>query len=280
MDPRLPAAAVLLASGAAAAGAAERCRETPRPPPGASSVLGGFTALAAQAAWIQAERAIVQRDEDRAVVLLRTLVRLEPQVAGAARYAAQEIGWNMLQGRDDPAVRGGLVREALSILDACVEANPGSAEALRNRGRYVLLRLAGDDALAAAARRPGDRRPLDSALDDLARAFDLAPDDSETTGLLGAAARRAAVERTAAGSWTAAAEACRRAVTAYDRVLADAREQLGAEIDAPGPARESFRATQAARDALRDLCVALEAPPDARDARLEQVRRDHPELGL
>jgi tetratricopeptide (TPR) repeat protein len=178
----------------------------------------------------------------------------------------------MLQGREEPGLRWGLVREALSILDGAVAANPGSAEALRNRGRYTVLKVVAEPDLAArfaAARR---RTAAEAAFDDLRAALDLDPSDAETAGALPLAAWPVGLDRVRAGRWEEAAGALRAAVRAYDRVLADAREELGDEIASEGPARAAFEGILAARERAAAVLTACEAPADARPAALESVR--------
>jgi tetratricopeptide (TPR) repeat protein len=277
MDLRIPAAALLLALGGWLASEAEARRATPRPAAGASALLGGFSALAAQVVWIKADRAILERDEDRAVLLLRTLVDLEPQVVSAAQHAAQEIGWNMLQGRPDPATRWSLAREALRILSDCVAQNPGSAQALVNRGRYLSLKVAQDEGLAERFVREDDRRgPLAAARADYERALAIAPDDSDAAA--GLALSAGLLGRTAArdGAWAEAADALRAAVKGYELVLADARAQFGADARDGSPEAEALRSTEDARGAAAALLDAVTADASSRPARLAEFERAHP----
>jgi hypothetical protein len=275
MDPRFPVALLLLGAGGWLAQEAEARRATPRPPAGPAAFLGGFSALAAQAVWFRADRAIMERDEDRAVVLLRALVDLEPQVVSAARFAAQEIGWNMLQGRTDPSARWSLSREAVRILSDCVERNPGSAAALVHRARYLELKVAQDEGLAARFADETDRRgPLAVARADCERALEIAPGDTEAAAGLALAA--GPLGRTAAreGRWDDAADALRATVRAYGIVVRDAETELAGDLspeaaDALAAARGSLATAEA-------LLAAVTAPPEERTARIAAFERDHP----
>ena len=279
MDFRLPAALVLLAAGAVASEASDACRATPRPAPGLSSVLGGFTAIAAQVVWFRADEAVLANDEDRALTLLRTLVDLEPHVVSASRQAAHEIGWNLVQGRSDPATRWSLAAEAVRILSDCIRRNPGSAEALRNRGRYLTTYLMSDDALAAAYTRNVDRRgPAGTAFDDFGRALDMAPDDTDAAGGLAQTGGRLGVEAADAGRWADAVAPLRAAVRGWDVTLADVRVVLAREIAAGGREADELARAEDGRAALAELLQVAEAPAAERDGLLTEFRRRRPGL--
>ena len=277
MDTRIPAALVLLAAGAFASEASDACRATPRPSAGLSSVLGGFTAIAAQVVWFRADEATLAQDEDRALTLLRTLVDLEPHVVSASRQAAQEIGWNMVQGRSDPATRWSLAAEAVRILSDCVRRNPGSAEALRNRGRYLTTYLMRDDALAAAYARTVDGRgAVATAFDDFGRALDLSPDDSDAAGGLARTGGRLGVEAVDAGRWADAVTPLRAAVRGWDITLADIRVVLAEEIAAGGREADELARAEDGRAALAELLQVAEAPAADRDGLLAAFRQRRP----
>jgi hypothetical protein len=281
MRVAVPAALVLLAAGAWCVRAAETLRATPRAAAGPAAVLGGFTALAAHAVWLRADRAVLAHDEDRAVALLRTLVDLEPQVVSASRHAAQEIGWNMLQGRDDPATRWSLAREAVRILTRCVEGNPASAEARVNRGRYLWLKLHDEPELARAFARDVDARgPLPVALEDFERALDLDPRESEAAAGLAAAGTLLGVEAARADAWDAAQPALEAALRGYDVLLAVAAPDAEVARTSSAPDAVAYRENYARVLARRETAAALRdvarAPAEARAAALAGFREDHP----
>ncbi|MCE9634734.1 MAG: hypothetical protein K8T90_03425 [Planctomycetes bacterium] len=279
MKLHLPAAVLLLAVGGALSAKAESLRATPRPPAGVASFLGGFSAVAAQAVWLKADRAVIDRDEDRAIVLLRTLVDLQPQVVSAAKHASDEIGWNMLGGHEDPEIRWSLAHEAHRILSESIDRNPGSADALHNRGHYVAFRIGGEAALEARFTRETDPRgPAAAARSDFERALVIAPADGEIAAALALVAGGIGVSAAREARWDDAADALRSAVRAYAIVLDDARAQLGDEVDRPGAARDSFQATAASGDALSALLDVALADRPSRPSRLADFTREHPEV--
>jgi len=277
MFVRGAAAIALLAAGALLGAAAESLRATPRPPAGAPAVLGGFAALASQAVWIQADRAILRHEEDRAVTLLRTLVELQPEVVSASRYAAWEIGVNMLDGHEDPGTRRSLGREALRILDACVAANPRSAEARVHRARYLSIFVAGDAGLTADFRNVHEgASPLAHALDDYLAARDLDPGDTEAAAGAAELGAQAGIAAARDGNWGDAARALEAAVGGYDVILADARKEFGAAVEGDAPEAERYRDAEAARASAALLLEAARATGAARPALLDRFRAAHP----
>lgn len=277
MKLHLPAAVLLLAIGGALSAKAESLRATPRPPAGIAGFLGGFSAVAAQAVWLKADRAVLDRDEDRAVVLLRALVELEPQVVSAAKHASDTIGWNLLGGHTDPAVRWSLAHEAHRILSTSIERNPGSAEALHNRGRYVAFKIGGEEALDGRFAREIDARGTAvAARDDLEAALRLAPGDGTIAADLALVAGDIGLSAARSGRWDEAAAALRSAVGAFDVVITEAREQLGDDVERPGPMRDGFLSTTARRDVLAALLDVASSGDGGRAERLAAFEAGHP----
>jgi len=173
----LPLALVLLGGGGLLGQQSDALRETPRPPPGAASLLGGLSSLAVHAAWLRADAAIARNDAAAALVQLDLIGRLEPQLVGGADLIADRIGGTLAGDEPDPARRYGLARAGLEVLDRAVEANPGLAPPLANRGWYHLLRIATNPDRARRFVDDEKRTPHAAALDDFRAAIALAPDE-------------------------------------------------------------------------------------------------------
>lgn len=278
MALRLAAAGTFLALGAALAARSEWESGGPRAGRGLGSALGGFTALAVQAVWLEADRAVIERDDARAVVLLRSLADLEPQMVSASQYAAQQIGWNMLPGHEDPAARWSLVREALEIHDACVRVNPHSAEARTNRARYLLFKVAGEEALAVRFANQTGRTAASAARADLEAALALDPADSDAAAGLAFAAQAAARDAVDARRWDEAVSELTVALRWLDVTLEDARRTLAASGDdlvARARIAAGIRQTEESRTLLAELLdIVRDGSQDGarRDERLRRFR--------
>jgi hypothetical protein len=272
VDLRLPAAALLLAAAAVAGRAADARRATPPPPPGVASLLGGFSAAAAQALWMRAARALEERREDEAIAALRAVVDLEPQLVSAARHAAETIGWDLAAGRPDP-VRWEMAREGIAILDGTVRANPGSAAALRERGSFLLLRIAEDPVLDRDFRRDlSADGPVAAARLDLARAADLDREDVVAHDLRALAGLREGVERIGDRRFEDAARALADAADAYDACRAILARDVPEAALAADP---TFAALAENRALVGGLLDAVRAPGDERERRLAVLRERH-----
>ncbi len=173
----LPIALLLLAGGGALGQQSDALRDTPRPPPGAASLLGGLSSLAVHAAWLRADAAIARNDAAGALVQLDMIRRLEPQLVGGADLIADRIGGTLAGDEPDPARRYGLARAGLDVHDSAVEHNPGLATPLANRGWYYLLRIAGDADRARRFVEEEKRTPHAAALEDFRAAISMSPDD-------------------------------------------------------------------------------------------------------
>lgn len=277
MDFRPAAAVVLLAAGGWLVAEAESVRASPRAPAGPATVLGGFTALAAQAVWLQADRAILAHDEDRAITLLRTLVELEPQIVNAARFAAWEIGWNMLDGVPDPRARWALAREAIAILSGCVAQNPRSATALVHRARYLSLKVAREPALEAAYRREMDARGgLEAAFFDYVRACELDPSDTDAASGVAFVGSPLARQAVSARRWDDAAVRLAATVRGLDTTLAAVRAEFGADLGRDESVLIEYERAASGRVIFAALLEVAEAPPDRREALLAAFLDSYP----
>lgn len=276
MNLHVPVAAVLLAAAAGLGRLSDARRATPPPKVGAATVLGGFSALAAQVLWIRADRALLERREDDAILALRGVVELEPQLVSAAQHAADTIGWDLSRDRPD-AVRWAMAQEGLRILDDAVADNPASADALRERGRYALLRLAEDPALAAGFRR--DRSadgPVAAARADLRAAAALAPRDLLTLDAWALAGLREGVERVAEGRFRDAVAALDDAAAGYARCRAILQAELSERELRRDP---TFGALARTESLARDLRAVAAGPDEGREAALAALVERYPELG-
>src|SRR5204863_3582607 len=135
---QLVLAGALLVLGAFAGRASDARRVPPRAPPGAASLLGGFSALAVQVLWQRADQAVTEHREDDAEVAFAAIEELEPQLVSGGDFIARSLGFDLAAGHKDPAVRWSFAREGRRVLDRTVEMNPGDARAYAARGRYAL----------------------------------------------------------------------------------------------------------------------------------------------
>lgn len=247
---------VLLGAGGALGAWSDRQRETPRPPPGPASLLGGFSALAVQILTIRADDAAARGDHAEALLQLDLVMQLEPQLVRGADWIAHEVGVNMSGEEPDEDARWGLVVEGLRIHDRCVAANPGQPDALVQRGNYVLRRFAAQPGRAGRFREETGASPYEAALDDFRAALALEPDDLETLDGIGVAALYAGRDELVAGDAEAAVPLLREAEAAFAESL-DRYRSEGVDV----PTKEW------ALKLTRSLLAVLTGPPGERDAR-------------
>lgn len=266
MNLHLPAAAALLACAASLGIAAERLRPTEGRPRGASAVLGGFSALAAQGLWLRAERAQAAHREDEALVCLRAIADLEPHVVSAARYIAFEIGAGIAAGRADPETRWNLTREGFRALDRAIEENPREPDAWANRAYFTMLRVVKKDDMAAIYRKRVDPKgPELAAQRDFAQAVELNPLDIESRLGVAVAATRRAHLLAESGLPSEAADSFDAAAAAYDGLI----ETLTVDEYAPESRMGlEIAALRQSRDEVAGLAgvarAAAAAPPERR----------------
>jgi tetratricopeptide (TPR) repeat protein len=214
------AAFVLLGAGGALGAWSDAQRETPRPPPGPASLLGGFSALAVQVLTIRADAAADRGDHAEALLQLDLIHELEPQLVRGADWIAHEIGVNMAGEEPDEGARFGLVVEGLRVHDRCIEANPGDPDALIQRGNYVLRRFAAQPGRTRRFARTFGRSPYEAALDDFRAALAIVPDDLETLDGIGVAALYAGRDHLIGGDRAASEERLAEAEAAFAESLA------------------------------------------------------------
>lgn len=266
----------LLAAAGWCADASDACRVTPRAPPGAASLLGGFTALAVQVLWMRADVAMTELREDDAQLAFAAIGELEPQLVSASDYIARALGFTMARGHKEPAVRWALAREGWRVLCRTVERNPGESRAFAARGRYALLRLNGDAAMRDGFLRDVDRAgPLEAARRDYEEALRLRPQWREPwDGVALASLGRGVEELAERGAFDAAGPMFRRAAEAFDHVVALLRE------DGDPLLAGNLAACEDQSRLASALAQACAAPATERAARYEDVRRRFAEAEL
>src|SRR5207244_1320057 len=109
-------APALLAAGGLCALESDAMRATPRAEPGVASLLGGFTAIAVQILWMQADQAVTEHREDDALLAFSAIAELEPQLVSSGAYIARALGFDLAEGHAEPAVRWALAREGWRVL--------------------------------------------------------------------------------------------------------------------------------------------------------------------
>src|SRR6185295_3332967 len=109
--PAVLLAVPLLAVAAVAGRESDARCATPRTPPGAASLLGGFTALAVQVLWMRADQAVAEFREDDAQLAFAAINELEPQLVTSGDFIARALGYDLAEDHKDPAVRWALGRE-------------------------------------------------------------------------------------------------------------------------------------------------------------------------
>ena len=259
----------LLLASAAAGRASDSLRATPRAPPGAASLLGGFTALAVQVLWLRADAAVMEHREDDALLAFTAITELEPQLVSSNQFVARMLGFNLADGHADPAVRWALGHEGWRVLCRTVEHNPGEARAFAARGDYALRRLETDPPMRAGFVRDVDREgPLAHACADFDRAVALRPQWTEPWHGAAIASQRRGIELMTLGRFDEAAARLARSHEAFVRVA-------GAWRSDGAPALQPWIeiADENARfgEELARICAM---PADARERAYEQLRRD------
>ena len=250
---------VLMGAGGALGAWSDSHRETPRPPPGPASLLGGFSALAVQVLTIRADTAAARGDHAEALLQLDMIQELEPQLIRGADWIAHEVGVNMAGEEPDADARWGLVVEGLRVHDRCIASNPRDVDAINQRGNYVLRRFAAQGNRATRFREAFGRSPYEVALDDFRRALDLLPDELETLDGIGVAALYAGRDELSAGDIPASLTLVREAEAAF----AESLSRYNAEGLAV-PSKEWALAL------TRELVEVLSGPAAARDARYRE----------
>lgn len=265
----------LLAAAAFAGRESDARRPTPRAAPGASSLLGGFTAIAVQVLWMRADQAVLDLREDDAQVAFAAISELEPQLVSSGDYIARALGFTLAEGHKDPAVRWSFGREGWRVLTRTVALNPGEARAYAARGRYALLRLARDPPMRAGFVREIDAKaPLESARRDYEEAVRLRPQWLEPWHGTALASMGRALEHLGAGRFDEAAACLRRAEETFRHVAqrwtADGDPALAANVEA---------ATESAElaGALAEICSL---PPAERARQYGDLRSHVPGAGL
>jgi tetratricopeptide (TPR) repeat protein len=250
------AAFLLLGAGGALGAWSDAFRETPRPPPGPASLLGGFSALAVQVLTIRADAAAARGDHAEALLQLDLILELEPQLVRGADWIAHEVGVNMAGEEPDAGAQFGLVVEGLRVHDRCVASNPGDPDAIIQRGNYVLRRFAARGDRAERFRLETGSTPYEAALVDFRAALEIEPDDLEILDGIGVAALYAGRDQLIAGDDEAAVTALREAENAFSVSL----ERYHAEGLAV-PSKEW------ALSLTTELLATLTGPAEERDAR-------------
>lgn len=255
----LVAAILLMGAGGALGAWSDSHRETPRPPPGPASLLGGFSALAVQVLTIRADTASSQGDHAEALLQLDMIQELEPQLIRGADWIAHEVGVNMAGEEPDSDAQWGLVVEGLRVHDRCIASNPGDVEAIIQRGNYVLRRFAAQGERATRFRQSFARSPYEAALEDFRWALELQPDDLETLDGIGVAALYAGRDELIAGDIPASLTLLGEAEAAFSESL-DRYQAEGLAV----PSKEWALAL------TRELLEVLSGPEAERDARYRE----------
>jgi hypothetical protein len=260
-------AAPLLAASALAGAASDALRRAPRAPPGAASLLGGFSAIAVQALWLRASQAVSEFREDDAQVAFAAITELEPQLVSGGDFVARSIGFDLAEGHRDPAVRWSFGREGWRVLCRTVARNPDVARAYAARGRYELLRLAQDPAMRAGFERDVDPvGPMEHARRDYEEALRLRPQWREPWDGVAISSSVLAAERYERGDVDGAAKLWRRAREAFRRLVGMLAREVAPELVQD---RDLMADHAEAAAALVELCAA---PAAERAARLEALR--------
>jgi len=222
-------ALVLLLSGGWLGRVSDRMRAeagVPRPPPGPSSVLGGFSAVAIQILWIRADRALLANRLDECLHDFDLIHRLEPQLLDATAYFADEIGRNMADLQPDTDRRVALAMLGRRMYDRSVAANLSDHRAFVLRGRYTMTRIATDDAMKRHFFETTGTTPFEAAQNDFSDAYSLNPASIEAVDGFALSSYRRGLELLFLGirrgddeARAAAARAFRAAEAAYGELL-------------------------------------------------------------
>lgn len=265
----------LLAASVVAARASDAARATPRTPPGAASLLGGFTALAVQVLWLRADAAVMEHREDDALLTFTAITELEPQLISSNAFVARMLGFNLADGHSEPAVRWALGKNGWSVLCRTVEHNPGEARAYAARGAYALQRLDTDAPMRAGFIREIDPEgPLAHACADYDRAVELRPEWTEPWHGTAIASQRRGVELMKEGRFGEAAPRLVRSHDAFVRVAGVWRADGDPELV---PWIETAEDNGRLAEALAAICAL---PAADRTRAYEQLRRDTPDAAL
>ena len=157
----------------------DEARATPRPPGGAASLLGGFSAVAVQVFWIRGDLALRDRRMDEALYYFGLIHRLEPQLIAASAYFADEIGLGMADLQPDPAARAALAMLGVRVLDRTVMDNVDDARAYITRGHFLLTKIALEEVKSVRFMEERGVSAFAASRNDFRRAVELNPNSIE-----------------------------------------------------------------------------------------------------